>query len=200
VILGIYDMIWKYCLKITGNRPWLAEEYVHVAVVALCEQFNRFELERGLRYSTYAMYWVDQSVKRHIMNCSRLVRVPIHHQRSDKKSNTARERFHEDVDRANKISRLTAEHEADLADHRGGEMLHADAVREFLQKSLRFLHTNEQEVVKLRWQEKTLDEVGQSLKLSKERIRQIERQAYKKIRQFAPMIDRAIAEEMECVA
>jgi RNA polymerase sigma factor (sigma-70 family) len=201
VILGIYDLIWKYCLKITSNRVWMAEDYVHVAIATLCEKFDKFELGRGLRYSTYAMYWVDQTVKMHLMKYSRLIRVPIYHQRSGEKFTSAQEHFYEDANRANNVTRLTIEHAADLADHREEErMIHADDVRTFLQKSLRFLRDKEQEVARLRWQGKTLDEIGRQMKLTRGRIQQIERSAYRKIKQFAPKIDPVFAEEMECVA
>lgn len=201
VILGIHDLIWRYCLKLTGNRAWIAEDYVHVAIATLCEKFGKFELERGVRYSTYAMYWVDQTVKMHIMKYSRVIRVPIYHQRTGAEFKSSQEQLSEAANRASKVSRLTGEHAASLADHREEErMLHADDVRAFLQKSLRFLRDKEQEVARLRWQGKTFDEIGSQMNLTRARIQQIERSAYRKIKQFAPKIDPVFAEEMECVA
>jgi RNA polymerase nonessential primary-like sigma factor len=66
----------------------IAKNYVGrgVAMTDLIEEGNlglmhataKFEPERGFRFSTYASWWIRQSIERAIMNQARLVRLPVH--------------------------------------------------------------------------------------------------------------------------
>ncbi|MFT5533956.1 MAG: RNA polymerase nonessential primary-like sigma factor [Burkholderiaceae bacterium] len=66
----------------------IAKHYIHrgVALLDLIEEGNlglmraidKFEPERGFRFSTYATWWIRQSIERAIMNQARTVRLPVH--------------------------------------------------------------------------------------------------------------------------
>lgn len=66
----------------------IAKHYVHrgVPLLDLIEEGNlglmhaleKFEPERGFRFSTYATWWIRQAIERAIMNQSRTVRLPVH--------------------------------------------------------------------------------------------------------------------------
>jgi RNA polymerase nonessential primary-like sigma factor len=66
----------------------VAKHYVHrgVALLDLIEEGNlglmhaldKFEPERGFRFSTYATWWIRQNIERAIMNQSRTIRLPVH--------------------------------------------------------------------------------------------------------------------------
>ncbi|MDR0996662.1 MAG: sigma-70 family RNA polymerase sigma factor, partial [Zoogloeaceae bacterium] len=66
----------------------IARRYLHrgVALLDLIEEGNlglihaleKFEPERGFRFSTYATWWIRQAIERGIMNQARTIRLPIH--------------------------------------------------------------------------------------------------------------------------
>ena len=46
--------------------------------LGLMHAIGKFEPERGFRFSTYASWWIRQSIERAIMHQARLVRLPVH--------------------------------------------------------------------------------------------------------------------------
>jgi RNA polymerase nonessential primary-like sigma factor len=46
--------------------------------LGLMHAIDKFEPERGFRFSTYAMWWIRQSVERAVMNQGRVIRLPVH--------------------------------------------------------------------------------------------------------------------------
>ena len=66
----------------------IAKHYVNLGLVlldlieegnlGLMHAITKFEPERGFRFSTYATWWIRQSIERAIMNQSRAIRLPVH--------------------------------------------------------------------------------------------------------------------------
>jgi RNA polymerase primary sigma factor len=183
---------------------------------------DKFEYQRGYKFSTYAHWWIRQAISRAVADQSRTIRVPVHmndlinkliktshslvqtHGREPTPEEIAA-RMEISVDRVRRI--LKAGHQAisletpigaeedghlkDFIEDRGGispvEKTTALKLREQMDRVLRTLTPREERVVRMRFglgdgQERTLEEVGQRFSVTRERIRQIEAKALRKLR------------------
>jgi RNA polymerase primary sigma factor len=182
---------------------------------------DKFEYRRGYKFSTYAMWWIRQSINRAIADHGRTIRVPVHMGETLKKvSRVSRLLIQEhgrepDADEialrmevpVDKVRAILAsdrepvsldlplsedggKHLGDLIpDGRSPSPIEEVARTRFAQKTremLTLLTPREQEVIRMRFGidnpgDKTLQEVGDKLGLTRERIRQIETKALKKL-------------------
>ena len=189
--------------------------------LGLMRAVQRFDHRRGFKFSTYATWWIRQSITRAVADTSRTIRVPVH--MAEAVSQVARSVVHlhrtlgraptvaeiaveaglrpERVVEAQRVSRdpvslfsSVGDDDAELIDFLAdpqaaasfdaGET--ADDVEE-LRQALGHLTPREQQVLELRFglagdRARTLEEVGQEFKLTRERIRQIEAKAMSKLR------------------
>lgn len=60
------------------NRGLSFLDIIEEGNFGLMHAANKFDLEKGFRFSTYATWWIKQNIERAIMNQSRTVRLPIH--------------------------------------------------------------------------------------------------------------------------
>jgi RNA polymerase primary sigma factor len=189
--------------------------------LGLFRAVDRFDADRGFRFSTYATWWIRQAITRAIAERSRVVRVPVH--LHDLLGNIAKatarlqqqmgrdptadeigeelgispEQVSQTISYAAEPSSIEAEITEDgatlgdlLADHTrpSVEATYEQTERsETLAAALDRLLPREQAVITRRYglagtAPQTLAEVGKTLGLSKERARQIEEQALRKLR------------------
>lgn len=74
------------------NRGVVLLDLIEEGNLGLMHAIEKFEPERGFRFSTYATWWIRQSVERAIMNQARTVRLPVHVVRE--LNQTLRAKFH----------------------------------------------------------------------------------------------------------
>jgi RNA polymerase primary sigma factor len=203
------------------NRGMPFGDLIQEGNLGLFKAVDRFDPDRGFRFSTYATWWIRQAITRSIAERSRVVRLPVHlhellggiarttamlqqqFQRDPKIEEIAAELGVTTVQVQAALSNNTepASIEAEFAED-GGSLadlipdstmpsveasIEASEQNETIAVALERLAPREQAVLQLRFgldgsEPRTLAEIGRSLGLSKERARQIEEEALRKLR------------------
>jgi RNA polymerase primary sigma factor len=209
------------------NRGMGLLDLIQEGNAGLIRAVDKFEYQRGFKFSTYATWWIRQAVQRGLADQARTIRIPVHMVETmarvtrvtrDLTTTLGREPTSEEVAEAlstedatitaarveeiRSFGRQTISLETPIGDEDGSELGHliedrdaiapdeavADTmVREQLAKVLESLDGREQRVLKLRFgledgHPRTLEEIGREIGLTRERIRQIEAGALRKLR------------------
>jgi RNA polymerase sigma factor (sigma-70 family) len=192
--------------------------------LGLMRAVDKFDPARGLKFSTYATYWIRQSVGRAIADQGRTVRLPVHLgerlsrlarvrqqlvQRLDREP-TPQEVATDQVARAEQAALTPASLDEAHTDDGTGSLAEIIAdplqpspldevshglLRADLTDALSHLTPRERNILRLRYgldgeTALTLEQIGQRLSLTRERVRQLESEALKKLRD--PMLGRRL--------
>ena len=204
------------------NRVKLAESRLPAEVIQNGISVEKFDYNKGFKFSTYATWWIRQAITRAIADQARTIRIPVHMVETINKlirvsrqllQELGREPMPEEiakemdttVDRVREIMKIAQEpvsletpigeeedsHLGDfIEDHDAPAPADAASftlLREQLEEVLETLTVREKKVLELRFgledgRSRTLEEVGQHFGVTRERIRQIEAKALRKLR------------------
>jgi RNA polymerase primary sigma factor len=211
--------------KTYRNRSIPLEDLIQEGAIGLMQAAERFDPNKGFRFSTYATHWIRQAIGRAIDNKSKAIRLPAHVSQSLRRVEKERLRLSRELGQeptpeqlasamgisAKKLITLLQSSQDLLSlDMNVGEsggmtlggllkddrnidpeslVLSQEMIRE-LQRIMLELNDREQRVMRLRFRldgaETPLQEdIAKEMKLSRERVRQIEVQAIKKLRALA---------------
>ena len=206
----------------------------------LMKAVDKFDVDKGFKFSTYATWWIRQAITRDIANNGRTIRIPVHAHENIKKMTRTHRQLTQKLNREPTNEELARALEVDVAkvEHlqkikrdphsldqamRDGEddsnlgsttedkevvspqdMTSVQLTRQQIRTTLnQCLNDREQKIIVLRFglddgRNWTLEEVGQELQITRERVRQIEHKAISRLKRQKNMIN--LREHIDTIA